>query len=111
MRFTDEEIKQQEEESKLVEKAEKDSNNIDLIEKEKIQYDALKSYSEKPKYSMPEESPTILERAKRWLQDVFSDKPSICKIHGVEYREHGFEGFWDCPECRIERYEVIKQMK
>lgn len=82
MRFTDEEIKQQEEESKLIEKAEKDSNNIDLIEKEKIQYDALKSYSEKPKYSMPEESPTLIERAKRWLRDVFMD---TCECGGVYY--------------------------
>lgn len=85
-----------------------DEDNLELIEKEKIQYDALKSYSEKPKYSMPE---TIIERAKRWIRDVFSDKPRICKIHGVEYREHGYEGFRDCPECRIERYEVIQQMK
>lgn len=82
MRFTDEEIKQQEEESKLVEKAEKDSNNIDLIEKEKIQYDALKSYSEKPKYSMPEESPTLIERAKRWLRDVFTN---TCECGGTYY--------------------------
>ena len=82
MRFTDEEIKQQEEESKLVEKAEKDSNNIDLIEKEKIQYDALKSYSEKPKYSMPEETPTIVERSKRWIRDVFMDS---CECGGIYY--------------------------
>ena len=82
MRFTDEEIKQQEEESKLIEKAEKDSNNIDLIEKEKIQYDALKSYSEKPKYSMPEESPTLIERAKRWLRDVFTN---TCECGGTYY--------------------------
>jgi len=59
-----------------------DEDNLDLIEKEKRQYDALKSYSEKPKYSMPEETPTILERAKRWLRDVFSD---TCECGGVYY--------------------------
>ena len=79
MRFTDEEIKQQEEESKLVEKAEKDSNNIDLIEKEKIQYDALSEWAKKPRYQMPE---TIIERAKRWLRDVFMD---TCECGGVYY--------------------------
>lgn len=79
MRFTDEEIKQQEEESKLVEKAEKDSNNIDLIEKEKIQYDALSEWAKKPRYQMPE---TIIERAKRWLRDVFTN---TCECGGTYY--------------------------
>ena len=67
-----------------------DEENIDLIEKdlkiflkqEKRQHDALKSYSEKPKYSIPEESPTIIERAKRWLRDVFMD---TCECGGVYY--------------------------
>ena len=102
MRLSNEELQEK------IDLTDKESNDLEKIEQEKRQFNALQDWSKKPRYQMPE---TILERAKRWLQDVFSDKPSICKIHGVEYREHGFEGFWDCPECRIERYEVIKQMK
>ena len=56
-----------------------DEDNLELIEIEKKQYDALKSYSEKPKYSMPE---TIIERSKRWLRDVFMD---TCECGGTYY--------------------------
>lgn len=54
-----------------------DEDNLELIEQEKRQFDALK-----PKYSMPEETPTIIERAKRWLRDVFMD---TCECGGTFY--------------------------
>jgi len=57
----------------------KDEDNITLIEQEKRQFEAMRKYSEKPKYKMPD---TIIERAKRWLRDVFFD---TCECGGTYY--------------------------
>jgi hypothetical protein len=59
--------------------SEKESNDIEKIEQEKRQFNALQDWSKKPRYQMPE---TILERAKRWLRDVFMDR---CECGGTYY--------------------------
>ena len=82
-----------------------DEENRELIEKEKNQYADLSAWASKPKYKMPE---TITERLKRYLRELFTEKPRICKIHGLEYREHGYDGFFDCTECRREYYSEIR---
>ena len=62
--------------------AEEESNDMKKIEQEKRQFDALQDWSRKPRYKMPEESPSIVERAKRWLRDVLFD---TCECGGTYY--------------------------
>ena len=59
--------------------AERESNDMQKIDAEKRQFNALQDWSKKPRYQMPE---TILERAKRWLRDVFMDR---CECGGTYY--------------------------
>jgi len=75
----------------IYEKAERESNDLDTINKAKAQYDG------------------IFERIKRYIKALFEDKPRVCKIHKVEYMEHGFNGAYDCPECRKEYYNSIRK--
>ena len=74
MRLSNEEILQEK-----VDLAEEESNDLDRIEAEKRQFNALQDWSKKPRYQMPE---TILERAKRWIRDVFMDR---CECGGTYY--------------------------
>jgi hypothetical protein len=74
MRLSDEELLQEK-----IDLSEKESNDLEKIEQEKRQFNALKDWSKKPRYQMPE---TILERAKRWLRDVFTDR---CECGGTYY--------------------------
>lgn len=62
--------------------AEEESDDLDRIESEKRRFNALQDWSKKPRYQMPEESPSIVERAKRWLRDTFTDR---CECGGVYY--------------------------
>lgn len=48
--------------------AEEESNDISKIESEKRRLDALYKWASRPYYQEPE---SIIERAKRWLRDVF----------------------------------------
>ena len=95
MRLSNEEILQEK-----IDLAEEESNDLEKIEQEKRRFNALQDWSKKPRYQMPE---TILERAKRWLSSLFEEK-DWCSKHEMYYKEHGFEGFKHCPECRREWY-------
>lgn len=59
--------------------AEEESNDMKKIEAEKKQLDALTKWSKKPRYKMPE---TIVECAKRWLRETFTDR---CECGGTYY--------------------------
>lgn len=59
--------------------AEEESNDLKKIEAEKKQLDSLTIWGKKPRYKMPE---TIIERAKRWIRDVFMD---TCECGGTYY--------------------------
>lgn len=52
MRLCDEEILEEK-----IALAEQESNDLEKIDKEKRQFNALKDWSKKPRYQMPEESP------------------------------------------------------
>lgn len=84
--------------------SEKESNDIEKIEQEKRQFNALQDWSKKPRYQMPE---TILERAKKWISHFFKEK-DWCENHKMQYQENGFEGLKHCPECRREWYKKIR---
>lgn len=72
-------IPMREEIKEKIDLADKESNDLKKIEQEKRQFDALKAWSKKPRYQMPA---TIIERAKRWLRDVFMD---TCECGGTYY--------------------------
>lgn len=75
--------------------AEKESNDLEKIEQEKRQLDALRAYTARPLYKEPE---TLLEKIKRW----WNGEPRWCKKHECYETEHGFEGKMYCTECRKE---------
>ena len=77
MRLCNEELIQEK-----IDLSEKESNDLEKIESEKRQFNALRDWSKKPRYQMPEESPSIVERAKRWLRETFTDR---CECGGVYY--------------------------
>ena len=80
MRLTDEDLLQEK-----ISLAEEESNDLDRIESEKRQFDALQDWSKKPRYQMPE---TILERAKRWLSSLFEEK-DWCSKHEMYHERKG----------------------
>lgn len=75
--------------------AERESNDMQKIDAEKRQFNALQDWSKKPRYQMPEESTSIVERAKRWLRETFTDR---CECGGVYYDWSAKKSV--CDTCR-----------
>ena len=103
MRLSNEELIQEK-----IDLVEKESNDLDKIDSEKRQFEAIRSYTARPLYREPKTFwQRIQGRYREW-------RDNICPIHKIKRTEHGFSGQVDCPECRREYYEqqhTINAMK
>lgn len=97
MRLSTEELIQEK-----IDIAEKESNDLDKIESEKRQFEAIRWYAARPLYRKPKTFWQRIHRRYRYWRD------NVCPVHNIKREEHGFQGQFDCPKCRRDYYESLR---